>query len=71
MYARSPRGGYNTASAIWNAAYDAGMVTGAIGIGLLVAHLGYPVAFLLTAVLVIPALLPARREQVRGARQRP
>jgi predicted MFS family arabinose efflux permease len=56
---------------MWNAAYDAGMGTGAIGVGLLVAHLGYPVAFLLTAALVIPALLPARPEQVRGARHRP
>jgi predicted MFS family arabinose efflux permease len=71
MYARSPRGGYSTVSAMWNAAYDAGMGTGAIGVGLLVAHLGYPVAFLLTAALVIPALLPARPEQVRGARHRP
>ena len=25
MYARSPRAGYSTVSALWNAAYDAGM----------------------------------------------
>jgi MFS family permease len=72
MYARSPRGGYNAVSAIWNAGYDAGMGTGAIGIGLLVAHIGYPVAFLVTAALVIPALAPARREHSRSAtRSRP
>jgi predicted MFS family arabinose efflux permease len=67
MYARSPEGAYSTVSAIWNAAYDAGMGAGAIGIGLLVAHTGYSTAFLLTAALVVPALLPARREQARSA----
>jgi predicted MFS family arabinose efflux permease len=62
MYARSSREAYSTVSAIWNAAYDAGMGAGAMGIGLLVGHTGYPGAFLLTAALVVPALLPARRE---------
>ena len=54
-----------TAETWWNAAYDAGMGAGAIGIGLFVAHTGYPAAFLLTAAMVIPALIPARREQAR------
>ncbi len=66
MYARSPRGAYDAVSAIWNAAYDAGMGAGAMGIGLVVAHTGYPAAFGLTAALVVPALLPALREQARG-----
>ena len=65
MYARSPQGAYDAVSAIWNAAYDAGMGAGATGIGLFVAHTGYPAAFLLTAAMVIPALIPARREQAR------
>lgn len=63
MYARAPRGDGNTASAIWNAAYDAGMGIGAALIGLLTAHTGYPAAFLTTAALVLPALIPALRER--------
>jgi predicted MFS family arabinose efflux permease len=63
MYARGPRGSLDAVSAIWNAAYDAGMGAGAIGIGLLVARTGYSAAFLLTAALVVPALAPALRER--------
>jgi predicted MFS family arabinose efflux permease len=63
MYARGPGGSYDAISAIWNAAYDAGMGAGAAGIGLLVTHTGYPAAFLLTAALVLPALVPALRER--------
>jgi predicted MFS family arabinose efflux permease len=63
MYARAPRGGYDSVSAIWNAAYDAGMGAGAIGMGLFVAHAGYSAAFLLTAALVLPVILPALRER--------
>lgn len=66
MYARSSRAGYGTVSALWNAAYDAGMGIGAIGIGLLVPHTGYSVAFLLTAALTLPALVPALRERGPG-----
>jgi predicted MFS family arabinose efflux permease len=67
MYARTTRSGYNAVSAIWNAAYDAGMGAGAIGMGLVVGRLGYPATFLLTAMLVLPALIPARRERPRSA----
>lgn len=67
MYAQTTRSGYDAVSAIWNAAYDAGMGAGAIGMGLVVARLGYPATFLLTAVLVLPALIPARRERHRSA----
>jgi predicted MFS family arabinose efflux permease len=63
MYARGPRGSYDAVSAIWNAAYDAGMGAGAAGIGLLAARTGYSSAFLLTAALVLPALVPALRER--------
>ena len=67
MYARAAAGSYSTVSAIWNAAYDAGMGAGAAGIGLLIAHTGYPPAFLLTAVLILPALLPALGERALPA----
>jgi predicted MFS family arabinose efflux permease len=63
MYARGTPGAYSSVSAIWNAAYDAGMSAGAIGIGLLVGYTGYRAAFLITAGLIVPALVPARRDR--------
>jgi MFS family permease len=63
MYARSPRGGEGTVSAIWNAAYDLGMAAGALGAGLVVTSLGYPMAFILTAAVMVPALSLVRRER--------
>ena len=65
MYARTTRTGYNAVSAVWNAAYDAGMGAGAIGMGLVTGHLGYPATFLLTAALILPALVLARWERAR------
>jgi predicted MFS family arabinose efflux permease len=40
------------------------MGAGAIGMGLVTGHIGYPATFLLTAALVIPALIPAWRERL-------
>jgi predicted MFS family arabinose efflux permease len=65
MYTRTTHTGYNAVSAIWNAAYDAGMGAGAVGMGLITGHVGYPATFLLTAALVVPALIPARRERLQ------
>jgi predicted MFS family arabinose efflux permease len=62
MYKRVPAAGYSTVSAIWNAAYDLGMALGAVGVGLLVSFAGFTIAFLLTAVTMVPALCLARRE---------
>ena len=61
MYARVPAGGESAVSAIWNAAYDLGMAAGALGAGLLIGMAGYSATFVLTAVMVLPALLLARR----------
>jgi predicted MFS family arabinose efflux permease len=66
MYARVPGSGHTAVSAIWNAAYDAGMGAGAIGMGLLAGCVGYPGMFLLTAALAVTALLPARRERAQS-----
>ena len=63
MIDRAPAGGYGTASALWNLAYDAGYGTGPIVFGVFVAHTGYPVAFALTGLLVLAALLPAVRDR--------
>ncbi|WP_410644842.1 MFS transporter [Amycolatopsis sp. lyj-346] len=61
MYARAPAGGESAVSAIWNAAYDLGMAAGALGAGLLIGPAGYPATFALAAVVILPALLLARR----------
>jgi len=69
MIDRAPAGGYGTASALWNLAYDAGYGTGPIVFGVFVAHTGYPAAFGLTGLLILVALLPAvrdRRQQGAG-----
>lgn len=70
MYSRVTVAGFGPVSAIWNAAYDVGMAVGALGVGLLVGLIGYPVAFLLMAALMLPALLLVRRETETGAPNR-
>ena len=67
MIDRAPAGGYGTASALWNLAYDAGYGTGPIVFGLFVAHTGYPAAFGLTGLLILAALLPAVRDRRASA----
>ncbi|POX63113.1 MFS transporter [Streptomyces sp. Ru62] len=59
MYSRVPASGYGTVSALWNVAYDAGMGVGAVGFGLVAGSTGYPWAFVLTALLMLTALVPA------------
>jgi predicted MFS family arabinose efflux permease len=59
-----PRSSYSAVSAIWNAAYDLGMAAGALGVGALVPSLGYPTAFLLTAVTMLPAFALIRTRTV-------
>jgi predicted MFS family arabinose efflux permease len=73
MIDRMPPSGLGTASALWNLAYDAGYGAGPIAFGMVVSHTGYPVAFALTAVLMVAALPAARRERAtaRGTCARP
>lgn len=68
MYARVPRSGYGTVTALWNVAYDAGMGAGALGFGLVAGWTGYPWAFVLTAAL-LAAALPVALRDVRAARE--
>jgi predicted MFS family arabinose efflux permease len=63
MYARVPAGGEGAVSAIWNAAYDLGMAAGALGAGLVIASVGYPATFVLTAAVILPALALVRRDR--------
>jgi predicted MFS family arabinose efflux permease len=61
MFERVAKSRYDAVSALWNAAYDAGLGVGGVGFGLLAARSGYGVALAITATLVIVALVPAWR----------
>jgi MFS family permease len=67
MYERVPASGYDAVTALWNLSYDAGMGLGAVGFGLLAGGTGYPIAFAITGVAMLAALVPARRD-LRPAR---
>jgi predicted MFS family arabinose efflux permease len=67
MFERVPKSGYDTASALWNLAYDAGLGVGGVGFGVLAAQTGYPSAFAWTAGLMLFALLPALRDRAHPA----
>jgi predicted MFS family arabinose efflux permease len=60
MYARAA-GSEDVVSAIWNAAYDLGMAAGALAAGLVVASAGYAATFALSALVMVPAMVLARR----------
>jgi predicted MFS family arabinose efflux permease len=61
MFARAPEGSEGAVSAIWNASYDLGMAAGALGAGLVVAHVGYAATFVLAALVMVPGSAVARR----------
>ena len=67
MIERVPAPAYGTASALWNLAYDAGYGAGPAVFGVVVGHTGYPVAFALTAMLMLAALIPAARDRAASA----
>jgi MFS family permease len=52
--------GYDTASAVWNIGYDAGMGLGAAGFGLLAGYTGFPLGFVLAAALIPASLILLR-----------
>lgn len=66
MFQRVPRARYNTVSALWNVSYDSGMGLGAVGFGVLVTGVGYPLGFVLLAGLVL-LTLPAAWCERRAA----
>jgi MFS family permease len=70
MIDRAPVSAYGTVSAQWNLAYDAGYGAGPAVFGLFVGHAGYPVAFALTGLLMLAALVPALADRAAApARQ--
>ncbi|ROO82962.1 putative MFS family arabinose efflux permease [Actinocorallia herbida] len=56
MLSRVDASGYGTVSALWNLAFDAGMGVGAAALGVAAGLTGYPVAYALTAALILAAL---------------
>jgi MFS family permease len=67
MIDRAPVSGYGTASALWNLAYDAGYGAGPAVFGVFVVYTGYPVAFAVTGMLMLAALVPAVRDRAASA----
>ena len=65
MIERVEPSGYGMVNAVWNLAYDMGYGAGPVAFGAIVGRTGYPVAFALTAVLVLTALVPALRDRPR------
>ena len=57
-FARAGEGGTSSASAVWNASFDAGTAAGAALLGLLAAGVGLPWTFVLAAALLV-AVAPA------------
>jgi predicted MFS family arabinose efflux permease len=66
MFQSVPDSAYDTASAVWNIAYDAGMGVGAAAFGLLVGITGFSVGFALAAALIPLALLTLRTRHASG-----
>jgi predicted MFS family arabinose efflux permease len=68
MLGRVRKPDYDTVSAVWNFAYDAGLGLGAAGFGVVAARTGYPVAFACTAALALAALVPILADRILAAR---
>ena len=56
-FARAGEGGATTASAMWNASFDAGTAAGALGLGIVAVGIGLPRTYVLAATL-LAAVLP-------------
>jgi predicted MFS family arabinose efflux permease len=65
-FSRAGRGGATAASAMWNAAFDAGMATGALALGLAAAGIGLSWTFVVVAGLLV-AVLPLATAATRPA----
>lgn len=65
-FARAGAGGTTAASAMWNASFDAGTATGALGLGLAAAGIGLPWTYVLVAALLV-ASVPLASAAARSA----
>ena len=67
MYEHAAVSAYETVSAVWNIAYDAGLGLGSSCFGVLAAWAGYPAAFVVTGGMMFAVLLAARIRRVEHA----
>lgn len=67
MISQLPESQFGTASAIWSLAYDAGFGAGPVAFGVFVGVTGYPVAFALSALMMVVALPLARKPRPGAA----
>jgi predicted MFS family arabinose efflux permease len=65
-FARAGAGGTTTASAMWNASFDAGMATGALALGFLAAGIGLDWTYVVVAA-VLAASVPLASAAARAA----
>ena len=65
-FARAGEGGTTSASAMWNASFDAGTAAGALGLGLVAAGIGLDWTYVLSAALLVAAL-PVASAATRAA----
>jgi MFS family permease len=65
-FARAGEGGATTASAVWNASFDAGTAVGALVLGLVAAGIGLPWTYVLVAGVLL-LTLPLARVATRPA----
>jgi predicted MFS family arabinose efflux permease len=65
-FARAGEGGTTTASALWNAAFDAGTAVGALALGILAAGIGLDRTYVVVAAL-LAALVPLASAAARVA----
>jgi predicted MFS family arabinose efflux permease len=63
---RAGEGGATTASAVWNASFDAGTAVGALVLGLVAAGIGLPWTYVLVAGVLL-LTLPLARVATRPA----
>lgn len=66
-FARAGEGGTTTASALWNAAFDAGTAVGALALGFLAAGIGLDRTYVVVAALLV-ATVPLASAAARVAR---
>ena len=65
-FARAGEGGATSASAMWNASFDAGTAAGALGLGIVAVGIGLPWTYVLVAALLVAAL-PVASAATRAA----
>lgn len=67
MFERAPRAAYDRVSALWNLAFDAGMGIGAVAFGFAVGDRGHATGFVVTALVVLCALVPALADRAESS----